>query len=180
MFYERKNNEIITEAIDIMGDNISFAVTDDKMLVDDGHTYVNAGFNGVDERWNDKMISEIVLRYGCKLQDREIVHKIFGDNIEGAIMAMIQAVTAVETYLYFMNITEGEKMTDQQKLKQKDRLIELLYQTLKEIKDINDAIMSDTDDEFKAVDVAYLTGFIDAKFSAVEEFIRDCYQGDSK
>ncbi|MCR1897274.1 hypothetical protein NSA02_10770 [Ligilactobacillus murinus] len=62
-------------------------------------------------------------------------------------------------------------MTDQQKLKQKDRLIELLYQTLKEIRDVNDAIMSDTDDEFKAVDVAYLNGFIDAKVSAVEEII---------
>lgn len=66
-------------------------------------------------------------------------------------------------------------MTDQQKLKQKDRLIELLYQTLKEIKDINDAIMSDTDDEFKAVDVAYLNGFIDAKVSAAEEVIGDRY-----
>ena len=62
-------------------------------------------------------------------------------------------------------------MTDQQKLKQKDRLIELLYQTLKEIRDVNDAIMSDTDDEFKAVDVAYLNGFIDANVSAVEEII---------
>lgn len=64
-------------------------------------------------------------------------------------------------------------MTDQQKLKQKDRLIELLYQSLKEIKDVNDAIMSDTDDEFKAVDVSYLNGFIDANFSAVEEIIKD-------
>lgn len=64
-------------------------------------------------------------------------------------------------------------MTDQQKLKQKDRLIELLYQSLKEIKDVNDAIMSDTDDEFKAVDVSYLNGFIDAKFSAVEEITKD-------
>lgn len=63
-------------------------------------------------------------------------------------------------------------MTDQQKLKQKDRLIELLYQTLKEIKEVNDAIMSDTDDEFKAVDVSYLNGFIDAKVSAVEEIIK--------
>ncbi len=66
-------------------------------------------------------------------------------------------------------------MTDQQKLKQKDRLIELLCQTLKEIKDVNDAIMSDADDEFKAVDVAYLNGFIDAKISAVEEVIGDRY-----
>ena len=66
-------------------------------------------------------------------------------------------------------------MTDQQKLKQKDRLIELLCQTLKEITDVNDAIMSDADDEFKAVDVAYLNGFIDAKFSAVEEIIKKRY-----
>ncbi|MDO5882557.1 hypothetical protein [Ligilactobacillus animalis] len=66
-------------------------------------------------------------------------------------------------------------MTDQQKLKQKDRLIELLYQTLKEIKEVNDAIMSGADDEFKAVDVAYLNGFIDAKVSAVEEVIGDRY-----
>lgn len=70
-------------------------------------------------------------------------------------------------------------MTDQQKLKQKDRLIELLYQTLKEIKEVNDAIMSDTDDEFKAVDVSYLNGFIDATASSIELIIGDSYKGDS-
>lgn len=109
MMYEREGDEIITGATDVLWDNIAFVVTDDKMLVDDGYTYVNAGLNGVEGRWNDEMISEIVLKYGCKLQDREIVHKIFGDNIEGAIMAMIQAVTAVETYLYFMDKTEDSK-----------------------------------------------------------------------
>ena len=107
--YEQKGNEIITNALDALWDSITFAVTDDRMLSDDGYTYVNAGLNGIEERWNDEAISEIVLKYGCKLQDREIVHKIFGDNIEGAIMSMIQAVTAVETYLYFMNATEGDK-----------------------------------------------------------------------
>ena len=70
-------------------------------------------------------------------------------------------------------------MTDQQKSKQKDRLIELLYQTLKEIKEVNDAIMSDTDDEFKAVDVSYLNGFIDATASSIELIIGDSYKGDS-
>ena len=109
MMYERVDDEIITNAADVLWDSITFVVTDDKMLVDDGYTYVNAGLNGVDGRWNDEMISEIVLKYGCKLQDREIVRKIFGDNIEGAIMPMIQAVTAVETYLYFMNATEDDK-----------------------------------------------------------------------
>lgn len=70
-------------------------------------------------------------------------------------------------------------MTDQQKLKQKDRLIKLLYQTLKEIKDVNDVIMSDADDEFKAVDVSYLNGFIDATASSIELIIGDSYKGDS-
>lgn len=88
MMYEQEGNEIITGAADVLWDNITFAVTDDKMLVDDGYTYVNAGLNGVEGRWNDEMISEIVLKYGCKLQDREIVRKIFGDNIEGAIMSI--------------------------------------------------------------------------------------------
>lgn len=109
MMYEREGAEIITDAVDALWDNITFAVTDDRMLSDDGYTYVNAGLNGVEGRWNDETISEIVLKYGCKLQDREIVRKIFGNNIEGAIMSMIQAVTAVETYLYFMNATEGDK-----------------------------------------------------------------------
>ena len=109
MMSEREGDEIITNALDALWDSITFAVTDDRMLSDDGYTYVNAGLNGIEERWNDEAISEIVLKYGCKLQDREIVHKIFGDNIEGAIMSMIQAVTAVETYLYFMNATEGDK-----------------------------------------------------------------------
>ena len=66
-------------------------------------------------------------------------------------------------------------MTEQQKLKKAERLIKLMYQTLKEIQDVNDAIMSDADDEFKAVDVSYLSGFIDAKFSAVEEIIKKRY-----
>ncbi|WP_404387868.1 hypothetical protein [Ligilactobacillus animalis] len=70
-------------------------------------------------------------------------------------------------------------MTDQQKLKQKDRLIKLLYQTLKEIKDVNDTIMSYTDDEFKAVDVSYLNGFIDATASSIELIMGDSYKGDS-
>lgn len=109
MMYEREGNEIITGATDVLRDNIAFVVTNGKMLVDDRYTYVNAGLNGFDGRWDDETIGEIVIKYGCKLQDREIVHKIFGDNIEGAIMAMIQAVTAVETYLYFMNETEGDK-----------------------------------------------------------------------
>ncbi|QCQ04179.1 hypothetical protein FAX13_06030 [Ligilactobacillus animalis] len=54
----------------------------------------------------------------------------------------------------------------------------LLYRSLAEIKDVNDAIMSDTDDEFKAVDVSYLNGFIDAKMSAIDVVVGDSYKGD--
>lgn len=62
--------------------------------------------------------------------------------------------------------------TENEELRKRNKL---LYRALEEIRDVNDAIMSDTDDEFKAVDVAYLTGFIDAKVSAVEEIIKKRY-----
>ena len=107
--YERKGNEIITEAIDIMGDNISFVVTDDGMLSDNSYTYGEAFMNGVDDRWNEKIISDIIITYGCKLCDKHITRKIFGENIEGAIMSMIQAVTALEEYLYSLPKEEEDK-----------------------------------------------------------------------
>ena len=55
----------------------------------------------------------------------------------------------------------------------------LLYRSLAEIKDVNDAIMSDADDEFKAVDVSYLNGFIDATASSIDAVVGDHYKGDS-
>ena len=66
-------------------------------------------------------------------------------------------------------MTEEILKTENEELRKRNKL---LYRSLKEIKEVNDAIMSDTDDEFKAVDVAYLNGFIDAKFSTVEEIYR--------
>lgn len=66
--------------------------------------------------------------------------------------------------------------TENEELRKRNNL---LYRALKEIKDVNDAIMSDTDDEFKAVDVSYLNGFIDATASSIELIIGDSYKGDS-
>ena len=71
--YERKGNEIITEAIDIMGDNISFVVTDDGMLSDDGYMYGEAFMSGVEDCWNDKEARLIIEFYGCGLFNDEIV-----------------------------------------------------------------------------------------------------------
>ncbi len=72
-----------------------------------------------------------------------------------------------------MDKTHGELATrlkaENEELRKQNKL---LYRALEEIRDVNDAIMSDSDDEFKAVDVSYLNGFIDAKFSAVEEIIK--------
>lgn len=48
MMYERVDDEVITNALDALWDSIAFVVTDDKMLVDDGYTYANAGLNGVE------------------------------------------------------------------------------------------------------------------------------------
>lgn len=97
--YERKGNEIITEAIDIMGDNISFVVTDDGMLSDDGYMYGEAFMSGVEDCWNDKEARLIIEFYGCGLFSDEIVCRT-DDGLERAIVRMIQAVTALEEYLY--------------------------------------------------------------------------------
>ncbi|MDU8985808.1 hypothetical protein [Ligilactobacillus animalis] len=97
--YERKGNEIITEAIDIMGDNISFVVTDDGMLSDDGYMYGEAFMSGVEDCWNDKEARLIIEFYGCGLFNDEIVCRT-DDGLERAIVRMIQAVTALEEYLY--------------------------------------------------------------------------------
>ena len=66
-------------------------------------------------------------------------------------------------------MTEEILKTENEELRKRNKL---LYRSLKEIKEVNDTIMSDTDDEFKAVDVSYLNGFIDAKFSTVEKIIK--------
>lgn len=108
MFYERKGDAIITSAIDSLHDRISLFITEDGMLTDDEYTYGETFIHGVEDCWDDKIISDIVCRFGCKLQDKQIVRMIIGDNIDGAIVSMIQAATAVETYLYHMqNKTEG-------------------------------------------------------------------------
>ncbi|TGY52334.1 hypothetical protein [Ligilactobacillus murinus] len=99
MLYERKDNEIITEAIDIMGDNISFAVTDDGMLSDNSYMYGEAFMSGVEDRWNDKEARLIIEFYGCGLFNDEIVCRT-DYGLERAIVRMIQAVTALEEYLY--------------------------------------------------------------------------------
>ncbi|WP_302451218.1 hypothetical protein [Ligilactobacillus animalis] len=97
--YERKGNEIITEAIDIMGDNISFVVTDDGMLSDDGYMYGEAFMRGTEDRWDGKEARLIIEFYGCGLFNDEIVCRT-DDGLERAIVRMIQAVTALEEYLY--------------------------------------------------------------------------------
>lgn len=106
--YERKGNEIITEAIDIMGDNISFVVTDDGMLSDDGYMYGEVFMSGVEDCWNDKEARLIIEFYGCGLFNDEIVCRT-DDGLERAIVRMIQAVTALEEYLYSLPKEEEDK-----------------------------------------------------------------------
>lgn len=106
--YERKGNEIITEAIDIMGDSISFAVTDDGMLSDNSYTYGEAFMSGAEDRWNDKEVRLIIEFYGCGLFNDEIVCRT-DNGLERAIVRMIQAVTALEEYLYSLPKAEDDK-----------------------------------------------------------------------
>ena len=107
MFYERKGQAIITNAVDVMWDATTFYEID-GMLTDDEYTYGETFMHGAEDRWNDEIIDAIVRRYGCELRGKEIVYKILNDNIDEAVMAMIQATTAAETCLYYMRKkTEG-------------------------------------------------------------------------
>lgn len=108
MMYERKGDVIITNALDVMGDATTFYEVDGG-LTDDGYTYGETFMHVAEDRWDDEIIDAIVRRYECELRGKEIVYKLLNDNIDGAVMAMIQAVTAAETYLYFMSATEEDK-----------------------------------------------------------------------
>lgn len=85
-------------------------------------------------------------------------------------------MTELGRYSMYEAYTEEKLKAENEELKKQCKL---LYRSLAEIKDVNDSIMSNTDDEFKAVDVSYLNGFIDAKMSAIDVVVGDRYKGDS-
>lgn len=84
-------------------------------------------------------------------------------------------MTELGRYSMYEAYTEEKLKAENEELK---KHCKLLYRSLEEVKDVNDAIMSDADDEFKAVDVSYLNGFIDATASAVNTVVGDRYKGD--
>lgn len=53
---------------------------------------------------------------------------------------------------------------------------ELMYQSLKEISDINNAILTGTDDNFNGLDVSYLAGVIEGRFDLIKELVGDQYE----
>ncbi|MCR1900888.1 DUF1828 domain-containing protein [Ligilactobacillus apodemi] len=98
---EENYTVITTEAIDTLHDNIELVKYGDT-LTDDGYTHYNA----FEENWNNEIISELVGEYGCELRREEIVCDVFNNNLERSITSMIQAITAVETYLYLVQKLE--------------------------------------------------------------------------
>lgn len=74
-----------------------------------------------------------------------------------------------------LTYTEAIKRYKQLKAENEDlkKDCKLLYQSLEEIKELNDAILSDADDTL------YLSGFIDAKASAIDTVVGDRYKDDS-
>ncbi len=145
--------EILTSAISIMGDRISVAITDDDTVTDGGHTHSDTFAYDFEDNWNVEQVNRVVDLYGCYMANNEIVCKILGGNVDKAITRVTQAVTAVEMYLY-VDIKDGrvEKMdktheelatrlkTENEELRKRNKL---LYRALEEIKDVNDAIMSE-------------------------------------
>lgn len=52
----------------------------------------------------------------------------------------------------------------------------LMYQSLKEISDIKNAILTGTDDSFNGLDVSYLVGVIEGRFDLIKELVGDRYE----
>ena len=52
----------------------------------------------------------------------------------------------------------------------------LMYQSLKEISDIKNTILTGTDDKFNELDVSYLAGVIEGRFDLIKELVGDRYE----
>lgn len=91
---------ITTDALDMLHDNIEVVCYGNK-ITDDGYTHFNVLVGEDDDRWDIEKLNELISAYGCEIVGEEIVYK---SNVvsQQAVMAVVQAITAIETYLYFV------------------------------------------------------------------------------
>lgn len=97
---------ITTNALNVCGENIELFQYGNK-IADGSCTFDRATKHTDLNRWNPKKINAIVALYDCELNDLELSKKL-DDDFEKAKIAMIQAITAIETYLYLVPEDEAD------------------------------------------------------------------------
>ncbi len=97
---------ITTNALNVCGENIELFQYGNK-IADGSCTFDRATKHTDLNRWNPKKINAIVALYDCELNDLEFSKKL-DDDFEKAKIAMIQAITAIETYLYLVPEDEAD------------------------------------------------------------------------
>lgn len=89
-----------TNALNRLGENIELLQYDNK-FTDGAYTFYCATKCADFDRWSSEKINAIAALYGCELNDIELSKKAT-EGFEKAKIAMIQAITAIETYLYLV------------------------------------------------------------------------------
>lgn len=101
-----------TNALNRLGENIELLQYDNK-FTDGAYTFYCATKCANFDRWSSEKINAIAALYGCELNDIELSKKAT-EGFEKAKIAMIQAITAIETYLYLVpeNEADNEETAD--------------------------------------------------------------------
>ncbi|WP_347284035.1 crAss001_48 related protein [Lactobacillus taiwanensis] len=101
-----------TNALNRLGENIELLQYGNK-FTDGAYTFYCATKCADFDRWSSEKINAIAALYGCELNDIELSKKL-DDDFEKAKIAMIQAITAIETYLYLVpeDEADNEEKTD--------------------------------------------------------------------
>lgn len=93
-----------TNALNRLGENIELLQYGNK-FTDGAYTFYCATKSADFDRWSSEKINTIAALYGCELNDIELSKKAT-EGFEKAKIAMIQAITAIETYLYLVSEDE--------------------------------------------------------------------------
>lgn len=101
-----------TNALNRLGENIELLQYGNK-FTDGAYTFYCATKSADFDRWSSEKINAIAALYGCELNDIELSKKAT-EGFEKAKIAMIQAITAIETYLYLVpeNEVDNEETAD--------------------------------------------------------------------
>ncbi len=97
---------ITTNALNACNENIELFQYNNK-ITDGSCTFDCAARHTDLKQWDPKKINAIAELYNCELNDLELSKKL-DDDFEKAKIAMIQAITAIETYLYLVPEDEAD------------------------------------------------------------------------